>query len=73
MLILISDEIGVPVHFQRYRSLFEMAMNARHPKVLKVKPPRGICSLQEAFPFGGDTSFAVFVSGVSGNGSPTRH
>jgi hypothetical protein len=29
-----------------------MAMKARHPKVLKVKPPRDFCSLLEAFVFG---------------------
>jgi hypothetical protein len=29
-------------------------MNARHPKVLKAKPPRRICSLPEAFSFVGD-------------------
>jgi hypothetical protein len=31
-----------------------MAMNARHPKVLKVKPPRRIFFLPEAFSFAGD-------------------
>jgi hypothetical protein len=52
ILILISDKSSLPVDFQPVRSLLEMAMKARLPKVLKVMPPRGLCSLLEAFSFG---------------------
>jgi hypothetical protein len=52
-LRFIPSQFSIPVNFQQNLKLPEMAMKTRHPKLLKVKPPRDICSLLEAFSFRG--------------------
>jgi hypothetical protein len=51
ILGLIPKQFSIPVNFQQNLNLPEMAMKERHPKVLKVKPPRDLCSLLGAFSF----------------------
>jgi hypothetical protein len=52
ILLSIPKQLSLPVNFQHNFNLHEMAMKARHPKVLKVKPPKELCSLLEVFSFG---------------------
>jgi hypothetical protein len=51
MLRLISTSFGPSVNFQHNPYLLEMAMKVWQPKVLKVKPPRGLSSLLGASSF----------------------
>jgi hypothetical protein len=53
ILASIPTQFSIPVNFQHNRNLQEMAMKARSPKGLKVKPPRDFWFLLEAFSFGG--------------------
>jgi hypothetical protein len=52
ILKFIPSQFSIPVNFQQNRNLPEMAMKTRHPKVLKVMPPKEQCSFPDVFSFG---------------------